>query len=139
MDYDLALRKVLNKGFSYGVGFILESLRADFVSRCIPSQRKIILNTNTDPNKLPFIAGHELGHYVNGDNGICYYTPSSTLQAEAQADKYSVNLMYEIAEEQDIYFSNSIEFANAFSIPSNRLEAVNELAHKHKSVFYIDF
>lgn len=45
MDYDLALRKVLNKGFSYGVGFILESLRADFVSRCIPSQRKIILNT----------------------------------------------------------------------------------------------
>ncbi|MCT7850767.1 MAG: hypothetical protein N4Q26_01490, partial [Lactobacillus iners] len=82
--------------------------------------------------------GHELGHYVNGDNGICYYTPSSTLQAEAQADNYSVNLMYEIAEEQEIYFSNPIEFANAFSIPSNRLEAVNKLAHKHKSIFYIE-
>ncbi|MDK7162090.1 hypothetical protein QP423_06570 [Lactobacillus jensenii] len=138
MDYDLALRKVLNKGFGYGVGFILESLRADFVSRCIPSQRKIILNTNTDPNTLPYIAGHELGHYVHDDNGICYYTPSGTLQTEAQADKYSINLMYEIAESEGIQFDSTVNFAKAFSIPSSRQDMVDKLAKKHKTVFYMD-
>ncbi|QIC18539.1 hypothetical protein GYK47_03290 [Lactobacillus iners] len=72
------------------------------------------------PNTLPYIAGHEFGHYVNGDNGICYYTPSSTLQAEAQADNYSVNLMYEIAEEQG--FTSQIPLNSLMHFQSHQID-----------------
>lgn len=57
----------------HNLTYILSRLEdRHFRSRYLPKQKTIIINTNWwYPPEVPFMAAHELGHYINGDKELC--------------------------------------------------------------------
>lgn len=133
-----AFNFVLNKAREiYGLKVIVEHLDTKYASHCIPALKCLIINSNCNQDDLPMIAGHELGHYVNGDEPrSSIATFSYTANEEAEADKFGIGLLYEYAENEDLVFDTSQDFSQAFSIPKNRQLQVDELAKNHRNVFY---
>lgn len=116
----------------YDNGFGLEicQLSPDFPSRYIPEYKLIIINSNWHNRKeLPFTVGHELGHAINGDDGIMYYSNSArgSLKAEAGANLYSLKLLFNYSKKQGQFFSEPQEFIQAYSIPQDMFEQTKQL------------
>ncbi len=99
-----------------------------FRSRYLPKDRLIIVNTNWwNESEIPFMAAHELGHYINGDKGVMYYdTQSQPHDAinrdddafkEHQADLYGLNLIWDYASSHGYTCEEPGEFMQQFGIP----------------------
>lgn len=106
----------------------------------------IFLNKNNtnwwNPPEVPFMAAHELGHYINGDKGVMYYAHDYDWQEhdafnrnddafkEDQADLFGLNLIWDYASSQGYTCEDPGEFMLHFGIPE-RLKKV--VAKKFKS------
>lgn len=108
-----------------------------FRSRYLPSEKLIIINTNWwNRSEIPFMAAHELGHYINGDKGVMYYDHNYSYQEhdainrnddvfkESQADLYSLNLIWDYAASQGYTCEEPYEFMQQFGIPERMTNIV---------------
>ncbi|EFJ70536.1 putative toxin-antitoxin system, toxin component [Lactobacillus paragasseri JV-V03] len=122
----------------HNLTYILSRLEdRHFRSRYLPKQKTIIINTNWwYPPEVPFMAAHELGHYINGDKGVMYYAHDYEWQKhdafnrnddafkEDQADLYSLNLIWDYASSQGYICEDPGEFMLQFGIPERMKKIV---------------
>lgn len=112
---------LINLGFDHGISTTLtDKLPSDFPSSSSLKKQKVIINMNwKNCHEIPFILAHELGHLLNGDNGINYYE-SGTIhnKTEFQANKTAIVLLVNYCNQNDINFDNPVQFCEQFGIPS---------------------
>lgn len=119
---DNALIFILNYAFSINVGFTLtDELPPDSPSFSLPQSKRVFVNMNWQNKKeLPFIAAHELGHVLNGDNTqkLLYYTTSATkIKIEYEANKTGIDLLLKFCESADLMYDNYLTFMDDFGVP----------------------
>ena len=124
---------LLNYAFDHEIGYKL--VRADPYdpSLSLKKHNLMVINLNWhNQSELPFIIGHEIGHFILGDEGIMYYSSFSGQNSEEKsADLYSLNLLYDYACSRSQYFEEPGLFMSAYGIPSRMLEAVKELFNRN--------
>lgn len=112
---------LLNFAFSKGFGFILtDKLKPNTPSCANPKKNKIIINMNWhDKNELPFQIAHEIGHMLNGDEGILYYSSySSRSKIERSADDKAIDLLFSYCLDMDKVTTNYSDFMEYYGIPN---------------------
>ena len=73
-----------------------------------------------DRPEFPFLLAHELGHLLNGDREINYFTMATVrLKSERQANLIAIELMREFARDYDLRFAGPYQFAANFGIPAD--------------------
>ena len=89
---------LLNYTFDRGVSYALvDNAKDTDPSVSFTDSKRMVINLNWKNKKeLPFIIGHEIGHFANGDSGKFYYRNFNT-PVEHQADLYSLNLIFDYA------------------------------------------
>lgn len=120
---------LLSYAFDHGIGYELAKLPFDFESRAIPEKHFMIINTNwKNPNEIPFIIGHEIGHLILKDDGIMYYaSPHGNIDSEHSADLYSLNLLYDYSCVHGDDFQEPGEFMSSYGIPQRMEDAAMKL------------
>ncbi|KRL93915.1 ImmA/IrrE family metallo-endopeptidase [Limosilactobacillus equigenerosi] len=100
--------------FAFKKGISVEQtklLSPDTPSTSFPQAKLIIINANWhDPNEIPFIIAHEIGHVINQDD---IHSP----QAEMAASFTALHLLRKYCDANDIPTDNSIRFCSLFGIP----------------------
>lgn len=112
---------LLNFAFSKGFGFILtDKLKPSTPSCANPKQNKIIINLNWHNQKeLPFQVAHEIGHMLNGDEGILYYSSySSHSKIERSADDKAIDLLFSYCLDMGKVTINYSDFMEYYGIPN---------------------
>lgn len=120
------------------LSLVIEKLNTNFASRYIPNRNMIIVNSNwKKKNELPFVVGHELGHYLNKDNGVLYYSSSTNnTKEEHQADLRSLELIFDYAVKRGNTFNSPQEFVENYGIPERMLEPAKELFEKDNDLIF---
>lgn len=120
---------LLNYAFDHGIGYKL--VRADPYdpSLSLKKHNLMVINLNWhNQSELPFIIGHEIGHFILGDKGVLYYSSFSGQNSEEKsADLYSLNLLYNYACIRGQYFEEPGQFLSAYGIPFRMTDATKEL------------
>ena len=112
---------LLNFAFNKGFGFILtDKLKSTTPSCANPTKNKIIVNMNWhNQNELPFQLAHEIGHMLNGDEGVLYYSSySSHSKIERSADDTAIDLLFKYCLDTNDVTLNYIDFMNYYGIPN---------------------
>ena len=124
---------LLNYTFDHGIGYKL--VRADPYdpSLSLKKHNLIVINLNWhNQSELPFIIGHEIGHFILGDKGILYYSSFAGQNSEEKsADLYSLNLLYDYACSRGKYFEEPGQFLSAYGIPSRMTDATKDLFERN--------
>lgn len=118
LDYELHIIKKLD------IYYFIHQLSNSYTCGALPDYQTIIINSNyINKDWLPFAIGHEIGHLVNGDNGICYFDSYHVnANTEHHADLYSLALIYNYCRDNDIYYSNPQKFITQNGIPQRMQE-----------------
>lgn len=101
-------------------GLDIGPYKPDFRSCSIPEDNLIIINTNwKNKEEVPFSFAHELGHFMNGDDGIRYYD-SATInnKCERGANEFAVKFILNFCKRYGLTFSNPITFCEQFGVPT---------------------
>lgn len=114
------LTQVLNFAFNHGIGIELVPLKPWTAPKSDSDSRVIILNSNWhQPRELAFQAAHEIGHLLNGDQGVLYYATEPARQAaEGAANRTALSIivpMYFAGKDPDE--ANVHEFMENMAIP----------------------
>lgn len=113
---------LINYAFDHGIGVVMtHRLPAHFPSSASAGERKILVNLNwREPTEIPFIIAHEIGHLVNGDNGVRYYS-SATIRSksEAAANSFAIGLLMECCQAQGLVVDNPVTFCERFGVPAS--------------------
>lgn len=120
MENDL-IRWLINWAFDHDIGVTITSdLPADLPHCASAKRRSILINRNYgNPAELPFAFAHELGHVLNGDDGIRYYQSASVHnKCEYQANLAGIRLLLKYCRTNDISVDNPVSFCERFGIPS---------------------
>lgn len=66
---------LLNYAFDHGIGYKLVHADPYDPSLSLKNHNLMVINLNWhNQSELPFIIGHEIGHFILGDKGILYYS-----------------------------------------------------------------
>lgn len=117
---DEVIEYLLNFALSKGYGFILtDKLKPTTPSCANQQQNKIVINTNwTNKNELPFQIAHEIGHMLNGDEGVLYYSSyASHSKIETNADNKAIDLLLNYCIDMDKTTNNYSDFMYYYGIP----------------------
>ena len=111
---------LLNYAFDCGIGYKLVHADPYDPSLSLKKHNLMVINLNWhNQSELPFIIGHEIGHFILGDKGILYYSSFAGQNSEEKsADLYSLNLLYDYACSRGQYFEEPGQFLAAYGIPS---------------------
>lgn len=112
---------LINYGFDRGISTVLtDKLPTDFPSSSSLKKQAVLINMNwPSKNEIPFILAHELGHLLNGDNGVNYYQSGNVhSKTEFEANKTAISLLVDYCQANDIEFDNPIQFCERFGIPT---------------------
>lgn len=120
---------LLNYAFDHGIGYKLVHADPYDPSLSLKKHNLMVINLNWhNQSELPFIIGHEIGHFILGDKGILYYSSFAGQNSEEKsADLYSLNLLYDYAYSRGQYFVEPGQFLSAYGIPSRMAEAAKNL------------
>lgn len=120
---------LLNYAFDCGIGYKLVHADPYDPSLSLKNHNLMVINLNWhNQSELPFIIGHEIGHFILGDKGILYYSSFAGQNSEEKsADLYSLNLLYDYACRRGQYFEEPGQFLSAYGIPSRMAEAAKNL------------
>lgn len=92
-------------------------------SSSVPSScfgKHVIINMNWDnEEEIPFIFAHEIGHVLNGNGGVLYYsTITSQTKIESAANDKAIELIIEYGQEIDELPADYITFMQSYHIPA---------------------
>lgn len=120
---------LLNYAFDHGIGYKLVHADPYDPSLSLKKHNLMVINLNWhNQSELPFIIGHEIGHFILGDKGILYYSSFAGQNSEEKsADLYSLNLLYDYACCRGQYFEEPGQFLSAYGIPTRMAEAAKNL------------
>ncbi len=120
---------LLNYAFDHGIGYKLVHADPYDPSLSLKNHNLMVINLNWhNQSELPFIIGHEIGHFILGDKGILYYSSFAGQNSEEKsADLYSLNLLYDYACCRGQYFEEPGQFLSAYGIPSRMAKATKNL------------
>lgn len=120
---------LLNYAFDCGIGYKLVHADPYDPSLSLKKHNLMVINLNWhNQSELPFIIGHEIGHFILGDKGILYYSSFSGQNSEEKsADLYSLNLLYDYACRRGQYFEEPGQFMQMYGIPSKMAKATKDL------------
>ena len=111
--------------------------RPDFVSRAVPEDDLIIINTNWKrPFEVPFIIGHETGHIVHGDNITKCESPTAHFSCELEADKYSFDFIFDYNLIQDEIICEPEAFLQQYGIPDRLLPYALEVFKNNRNKLF---
>lgn len=87
-------------------------------SICYEWSKLIIYNENWKITKeKPFILAHEIGHVMCGST-ICYcHNHIETRQSEYDANRFTIKLLQDYCNKNDIVYESIYKFADSFGIP----------------------
>ena len=119
LNRDNLVQYLLDYAFDNGYGFILCRVGLDDPSASYPDKRLMVINTNlSDPNELPFIIAHEIGHLMLKHERTDFdQSAFSGIKTDAQADAFAIRLIANYCLENDCYFDSWLKFAEIFCIP----------------------
>lgn len=116
------ITSIVNYAFDRGIGVVMtHQLPAQFPSSASDEERKILVNLNwRKQTEIPFIIAHEIGHLVNGDSGVNYYS-SATIRSksEAAANSFAIGLLMEYCQAQGLVVDNPVTFCERFGVPAS--------------------
>lgn len=118
---DELITYLINFALARGIGVTVSSqLPVDFPSSASSKQRKILFNTNwQNKSELPFILAHEIGHLLDDDEGINYYSSATVHnQTEYRANCTAIDLLLHYCCINNINVDNPIKFCEQFGIPN---------------------
>lgn len=120
---------LLNYAFDCGIGYKLVHADPYDPSLSLKKHNLMVINLNWhNQSELPFIIGHEIGHFILGDKGILYYSSFSGQNSEEKsADLYSLNLLYDYACRRGQYFEEPGQFMQMYGIPERMAKATKNL------------
>ena len=124
---------LLNYAFDHGIGYKLVHADPYDPSLSLKNHNLMVINLNWhNQSELPFIIGHEIGHFILGDKGILYYSSFAGQNSEEKsADLYSLNLLYDYACGRGQYFEEPGQFLSAYGIPTRMAEAAKDLFERN--------
>lgn len=125
---DDVIRWLCKFAFDHKINVTLDKLSfSDDVPSCVLG-KSIIINTNwRNPNELPFIFAHEIGHVLNEDEGRLYYsTATAHTKIEAAANERAINLLVKYCNCEDLLPENYIDFMELYGIPRQLDEKTQE-------------
>lgn len=124
---------LLNYAFDCGIGYKLVHADPYDPSLSLKKHNLMVINLNWhNQSELPFIIGHEIGHFILGDKGILYYSSFAGQNSEEKsADLYSLNLLYDYACGRGQYFEEPGQFLSIYGIPSRMAEATKDLFERN--------
>jgi hypothetical protein len=110
---------LLNYAFDHDIATEIVPLPKHFVPRSIPDRRLIIINSTLSNKPIyPFMIGHEIGHIMNGDNGVLYFQcATARYSTEHEADLYSLKLIFDYSQHRGEPFSTPLKFIQEYGIP----------------------
>lgn len=124
---------LLNYAFDCGIGYKLVHADPYDPSLSLKNHNLMVINLNWhNQSELPFIIGHEIGHFILGDKGILYYSSFAGQNSEEKsADLYSLNLLYDYACRRGQYFEEPGQFLSAYGIPSRMAKGAKNLFERN--------
>lgn len=128
---------LLNYAFDRGIAYTLQSdFKPDFPSVSFTNQNKMIINTGwQNQTEVPFIIGHEIGHFANHDTGtFCY--KNFNRPVEHQADQYSLELIYDYAANQFSTFNEPCVFMEQYGIPYRMFDDTVKLYERRTDLLF---
>ena len=120
---------LLNYAFDHEIGYKLVCADSYDPSLSLKKHNLMVINLNWhNQSELPFIIGHEIGHFILGDEGIMYYSSFSGQNSEEKsADLYALNLLYDYACNNGQYFEEPGQFIQMYGIPERMTTAAKNL------------
>ncbi|QFR22976.1 ImmA/IrrE family metallo-endopeptidase [Schleiferilactobacillus harbinensis] len=108
-EYQELFSDVLNYAQMHGVGYILtDELQPDTPSQSKPASKMMLINLNWhDQKQLPFVAAHECGHILDGDQPSALYF--TTFSSQSKYELHANQRAYEILLSLTMDSSTSIE------------------------------
>lgn len=130
---DELIRWLLNYAFDKGINYIItDQLNEDIPSCAIPNKSTIIINSKYGkPTELPFTIAHEIGHVLNGEADVLYFSGfNNHSKIEMRANRRAVKLLLEYCNCHDLSLEPA-KFAETFGIPSSFEDMVKEESAKY--------
>lgn len=130
---DELIRWLLNYAFDKGINYIItDQLNEDVPSCAIPNKSTIIINSKYGkPTELPFTIAHEIGHVLNGEADVLYFSGfNNHSKIEMRANRRAVKLLLEYCNCHDLSLEPA-KFAETFGIPSSFEDMVKEESAKY--------
>ncbi len=76
---------------------------------------------------------HELGHILNQDSGVLYFTALSAIKTEAEATKTGLSILLDYyLQENDIDDFNIDNFIKLYQVPTQFVDYIYKLINKKK-------
>lgn len=123
---DTMVTKLMQYAYDHAITCVLTSkLDSHTPSSSRPDNHIVLINMNWhNANEIPFQFAHELGHVVNADEGILYYSSfSNKSKYERAANMTGLDILIPIYLSITGYTANNVTpFMEQFGIP-NYLEA----------------
>lgn len=111
---------LMNWAFDHGISVTFTSeVRKDLPHCAIAEKRSVLINMNYgDHDQIPFALAHEIGHVMDNDLGVRYYS-SATLhsKAEYRANLFGIHLLKEYCVAHDVKIDNPVKFCELFGVP----------------------
>lgn len=108
---------------SHGYKYSIESLSSDYTCGALPNYNAIIINERYQhENWLPFAIGHEIGHLVNKDTGVCYFNNFRiNTDSEYNANLVSLKLIFSYYIKNNDCLGNPFNFIELYGIPKQMM------------------
>lgn len=104
---------------SHGYKYSWELLSPNYTCGALPDYKAIIINERYQhENWLPFAVGHEIGHLVNEDTGVCYFDNFRiNTDSEYNANLVSLKLIFSYYMKTNNCTTNPLNFMSLYGIP----------------------
>lgn len=117
---DEIMRWLCKFAYDHNIAVTIDNVhfKSDVPSTCY--DKHVLINTNWDKKEeLPFIFAHELGHALNDDDGVLYYsTSASQSKIESEANSQAIDIMLEYSQAIDETPADYLTFMHSYNVPS---------------------
>lgn len=124
------IKWLMNYALDHQIGITFSyAAENDDPSEAFPEYSTAVINANyKNIDEIPFITAHEIGHLMLGHSKKKYYaSPANKIRMEREANEYSLDLLTEYCDLNEIYFYNAYAFAEAFGVPKDCYYLLNEV------------
>lgn len=126
----------MNYGYDRGLGWSLTSMPDDWPCVYLPPHHLAIINTNwRHGSQVELSAAHELGHFLNGDQGDKYLaTFAGKSQVEKAATQKGLDLLVPMYfQDTDMEAANTSDFMEKLHVPARFEPYVSEQVAEYYS------